>query len=236
MVSTPAATPTVPSPHAPQSTGGPAPPAPSPRRLRRPRWINARVIAGILILVAAIVVGAKVIGSNTQTTPVWAAQRDLAAGTVLGPGDLASVEVNLGEAAAQYLTPSASAPEGMTVVQPLRAGELVAGSALARPGDGRVVAISVQPEAIPPGVEHGSTVDLYLTTGGDAAGRGGTTELIGRDLTVQSVTPPASGGLSGATSNRYQISVLLPAQDADTLVRRLPTGEPILVLVSGQGS
>ena len=57
--------------------------------------------------------------------------------------------------------------------------------------------------------------------------------LIGRDLTVQSVSAPASGGLSGATSNRYQLSVLLPADVADKLVRVLPTGEPIVVLVSG---
>jgi len=50
---------------------------------------------------------------------------------------------------------------------------------------------------------------------------------------VQSVTAPATGGLSGATSNRYQLSVLLPADTADKLVRILPTGEPIVVLVSG---
>ena len=149
---------------------------------------------------------------------------------------MVSVEVNLGDTSALYLSPSAASPEGMTVAQPLRSGELLTASALERPGSGRVVAISVQPERIPPGVDHGSTIDLYLTTGGDAAGDGGTTELIGRDLTVQSVTPPASGGLSGATSNRYQISVLLPAKDADALVRRLPTGEPIVVLVSGPGS
>ncbi len=236
MVSTPAATPTAPSPHAPPGPAGSAPPSPAPRRLARPRWVNARVIAGILILVAAVVVGAKVIGSSTRTSPVWAAGRDLAAGTVIGSGDMVSVEVNLGDTAALYLSPSAATPEGMTVAQPLRAGELVTASALERPGTGRVVAISVQPDDIPPGVAHGSTIDLYLTTGGDAAGEGGTTELIGRDLTVQSVTPPASGGLSGATSNRYQISVLLPAKDADALVRLLPTGEPIVVLVSGEGS
>ncbi len=87
---------------------------------------------------------------------------------------------------------------------------------------------------MPPGVAHGSTIDLYLTTGGAAGAEAkATTELIGRDLTVQSVTAPASGGLSGATSNRYQLSVLLPADTADKLVRILPTGEPIVVLVSG---
>ena len=102
------------------------------------------------------------------------------------------------------------------------------------PGTGRIVAIGVEPGNMPPGVAHGSTIDLYLTTGGAAGSAAqAKTELVGRDITVQSVTAPASGGLSGATSNRYQLSVLLPADVADKLVRILPTGEPIVVLVSG---
>ena len=102
----------------------------------------------------------------------------------------------------------------MTIVSPLRPASCSPRPPCERAGTGRVVAIRVQPDNMPPGVDHGSTIDLYLTTGGDAGGgQGGTTELIGRDLTVQSVTAPASGGLSGATSNRYQLSVLLPAED-----------------------
>ena len=210
------------------------PPAPTPRRLARPRWLNVRVIGGIVLVLAAVVIGARVIGASSQTFAVWAADRDLSGGTVLGPGDLRTVEVNLGDNAALYVGPGSASPLGMTVVSPLAAGELLPSSALEESATGRVVAIGVTPEHMPPGVNHGSTIDLYLTkgsvTGGEAAA---TTELIGRDLTVQSVTAPATGGLSGATSNSYQLSVLLPADTADKLVRILPTGEPIVVLVSG---
>ena len=210
------------------------PPAPSPRRLARPKWFNVRVVGGILLVIAAIVVGARVMAAGSQTTPVWAAERSLAAGTVIGPGDLAAVEVNLGEQAGAYLAPGADSPVGMTLASPLTAGELLAGSAVAQTGSGRVIAVAVAPEHMPPGVDHGSTIDLYLTreaTPGSAAAA--TTELIGRDLTVQQLSAPAAGGLSGATSNRYQLSVLLPADVADELVRVLPTGEPIVLLVSG---
>jgi hypothetical protein len=210
------------------------PPAPSPRRLSRPKWFNVRVVGGILLVIAAIVVGARVMAAGSQTTPVWAAERSLAAGTVIGPGDLTAVEVNLGDHAGAYLAPGADSPVGMTLVAPLAAGELLAGSAVTQTGSGRVIAVAVAPEHMPPGVDHGATIDLYLTreaTPGSAAGA--TTELIGRDLTVQRVSAPAAGGLSGATSNRYQLSVLLPADVADKLVRVLPTGEPIVVLVSG---
>ncbi|HEY5881202.1 MAG TPA: SAF domain-containing protein [Nakamurella sp.] len=210
------------------------PSAPSPRRMSRPKWFNVRVVGGILLVIAAIVVGARVMAVGSQTAPVWAAQHSLAAGTVIGPGDLTAVEVNLGEQAGAYLSPGAESPEGMTLVTPLGAGELLAGSAVEKTGSGRLVAVAVAPEHMPPGVAHGSTIDLYLTqegTPGSAAAA--TTELIGRDLTVQSVSAPASGGLSGATSNRYQVSVLLPTDVADELVRVLPTGDAIVVLVSG---
>jgi len=195
-----------------------------------------RVVGGILLVIAAVVIGARVISASSQTTAVWAAERDLASGTVVGPGDLTSVEVNLGDNAGLYLTPASASPVGMTMVTPILVGQLLPSSALADSGSGRVVAIGVEPDKMPPGVAHGSTVDLYLTKAGVAgADANATTELIGRDITVQSVAAPSSGGLSGATSNRYQLSVLLAADTADKLVRVLPTGEPIVVLVSGAG-
>lgn len=207
--------------------------SPTPRRMSRPRWLNVRVVGGILLVVAAVVIGARVVGASAQTTTVWAAERDLAAGTVLIGTDLTTVEVNLGGTAGLYLGPGAASPIGMTVSTAVGAGELLAASVVEQPAAGRVVAIGVEPANMPPGVDHGSAIDLYLIKGGGAGSEAeATTELIGRDLTVQSVTAPSSGGLSGATSNRYALSVLLPADVADKLVRILPTGEPIVVLVS----
>ncbi len=210
------------------------PVAPTPRRFSRPKWLNVRVVGGVVLVVAAVILGARVIGASSQTAQVWAADRDLAVGTVLADGDLTVAEVNLGGNKQLYLTPDSAPLMGRTVVSPLAAGELLAASAVQDTGSGRIVAIGVAPDNMPPGVDHGSTIDLYLTTGAAAGAQDrATTELIGRDLTVQSVVAPASGGLSGATSNRYQLSVLLPAGTADTLVRILPTGDPIVVLVSG---
>ncbi len=54
------------------------PPAPTPRRMSRPKWLNVRVVGGILLVIAAVVIGARVIGASSQTTAVWAAERDLA--------------------------------------------------------------------------------------------------------------------------------------------------------------
>ena len=51
---------------------------------------------------------------------------------------------------------------------------------------------------------------------------------------MQSVIAPASGGLSGATSSNYQMTVLVSPTIADSLVKTLPRGEAIVVLVTGK--
>jgi len=110
---------------------------------------------------------------------------------------------------------------------------LVPVSAVQALAPGRIVVIGVSPERMPPGVTHGSVIDLYLTTGGGTTAADARTDLISAAITVQSVTAPASGGLSGATSNRYQVAVLLPPALAETLVKTLPRGEAIVALVTG---
>ncbi|WP_188939651.1 SAF domain-containing protein [Nakamurella endophytica] len=185
-------------------------------------------------MVAAVVIGARVVGAAARTTAVLAAAHDLAPGTVLVSADLVPVDVRLGESLPLYLAAGdGTAAVGRTVEQPVRAGQLVPAAALAAPASGRVVVIGVPADAMPPGVAHGSTIDLYLTTGNRQTTGSTKTDRVASGITVQSVTAPASGGLSGAGSNRYQIAVLLDAAAADQLVRMLPQGDPVVVLRSG---
>lgn len=202
---------------------------PTPRRLARPKWMDVRVIGGVLLLVVSIAVGSKVIGAATRTIPVWAIAHDVAAGTVLAQKDLVAAEVNLGERAGTYTDATANI-SGRILNRALSAGELVPAAALGEVGDLRVVSVAVAPEHVAPSVAHGSVVDLYLITGrGGVAGSPIETRLLQGGVTIQSVTAPASGGLSGAVSSRYQIALALSVPDADRLVRELPLGEPLLV-------
>lgn len=210
------------------------PPAPTPRRISRPKWLDPRIIIGLLLVIAAVVVGAKVIGSGKQTTGVWAAAHQLAPGTVLTPEDLVRAEVNLGESATGYLT-AEDQVAGRVLNRAVDAGELVPVGALADlPGGGRLVAVNVEPASLPPGVGHGSVIDLYLVRGGSAgASDRAVTDLIAKEVTVQSVQAPSSGGLSGASSSGYQVVLLLNAKSADAMVKALPTGRPMITLVTG---
>ena len=209
--------------------------APVPRRTRRPRWLDFRVIGGLLLVIAAVVIGARVVGASSHTSPVWAATKNLAAGTVLTPTDLVAVDVNLAGNATQYLAAGSDVTGvvGSSLQTPVEAGELLPVSAVTETKPGRVVVIGVSPDRKAPGVDHGSVIDVYLTQGGVSSSVPAQTQQIAAGITVQSVTAPASGGLSGATSSRYQIAVLVPAAVADSLVKTLPEGDASVVLVTG---
>ncbi|MDX6207895.1 MAG: hypothetical protein QOE24_286, partial [Frankiales bacterium] len=60
-----------------------APLSPVASRLALPRWFDARMVIGILLVLGSVVVGAKVFSSAGATTSVWAASRDLPAGARL---------------------------------------------------------------------------------------------------------------------------------------------------------
>jgi hypothetical protein len=201
--------------------------------MAKPRWLDVRVIGGILVLVASIAVGTKVIGAASRTSPIWAIAHDLAAGTVLTSTDLVAQDVNLGVTATAYLDAAADLT-GRVLNRPLQAGELVPAAALAEVGDSRVLSVTVSADHLAPGVTHGSVADLYLITGrAGLVGGQVDTRLLRGGVTIQSVTAPSSGGLSGAVSGGYQVALLLAAGDADALVRELPLGEPVIVLHAG---
>jgi hypothetical protein len=190
-------------------------------------------VGGVLLLVVSIAVGTKVVGSASQTTAIWAISHDLSAGTVLSAGDLVARDVNLGASSALYAS-AGSALSGQVLSRPLNAGELIPVAALGEVSDSRVLSVSVAPGHLAPGVTHGSVADLYLITGrAGMVGGDVETRLLHDRVTIQSVTAPSSGGLSGAVSGGYQVALLLTAADADALVRELPLGEPVIVLHSG---
>ncbi len=198
--------------------------------MRRPRWLDWRILVGIVLVVGAVVLGARVIGASSRLTPVWAAATDLAAGKVITAADLRSVDVNLGDSRDLYV-PADEGPRllGHQLTQSLNAGQLVPAAAVTAPTGNRVIVVNVDADQLPDGVAAGSKIDLYLTTPG-AAGAAATTRLLSEGLTVQTVVAPASGGLSGATSESYKLSLLLDRSTAQSLTQLLPTGQIRVVL------
>jgi hypothetical protein len=215
-------------------------PGPVPRRVRPPRWLDLRLVLGVLLVLGSVLLGARVVGSADATVPVWAATGDLAAGTVLTGDDLVAVDVRLDDAAGAYLS-ATTRPAGRPLARTVRKGELLPRTALEDPPALVQLALPVQAGYVPPGLERGRLVDVYAldtaTSGGPAAAAGagtaaaadtGVTPVV-TGVTVQAVSGRSEGVLSTPTTT-VQVVVSLPAARAPQVLAAIG-GRPLVVVV-----
>jgi len=182
--------------------------AASPRasRLAAPGWLDARLVLGLLLVLVSVVVGARVLSSADRSTLVWAASKDLTAGTLLAEGDLEPVRVRLFESAGRYVGASGQPPVGYVVRGGLGAGELLPEGALVEPvaqDELRLVTVPVEAGHYPPTLRDDQRVDLWVTPraapepGADQAAAPG----------AEPGTPPAPLVLHGAQQVLSQVVV-----------------------------
>jgi hypothetical protein len=203
---------------------------PVPRRVRAPRWLDLRLVLGVLLVLGSVLLGARVVTAADATVPVWSVTGDLAAGTEIAAADLVAVEVRLGDAAGAYLA-AGTDPAGRTLARAVRAGELLPRSALEEPADLVQVALPVQAGYVPPGLTRGQVVDVYAVTdpAGTATGEGVT--LVVGAAPVQAVSGRAEGVLSTAATT-VQVVVAVPAARAADVLAAIG-GRPLVVVVHG---
>lgn len=207
------------------------PPGPAPRRVRPPRWLDLRLLLGVLLVLGSVLLGARVVGAADATVPVWAASGDLAAGTQLDEDDLVAVDVRLDRAADAYLS-TATRPEGRTLARAVRSGELVPGSVLEEPAELVQVALPVQAGFVPPGLRRGGLVDVYAVAdpavGATAATGGSVTPVVLR-APVQALSGRTDGVLSTPTTT-VQVVVSVAADEAAGVLAAIG-GRPLVVVV-----
>lgn len=208
------------------------PPA-SPRagRLTAPSWLDARLVLGVLLVMVAVVVGARVFASADRFTEVYVASRPLVPGEHLRASDLSIGHVRFAGHAGSYVA-AGRAPAGYVVTRYVAAGELlplaaVAPSAGVAPGS-RFVTVPVSAGHLPGDVNRGDLVDVYVTE------KPGGSSLVPTPIRVLSSVPvdsvdDGSGSLSGGTV----ISVVLavPADQVSRAVHAVESGVIDLVRV-----
>ena len=211
--------------------GDPAPSGPRPRRVGPPRWLDLRLVLGVLLVLGSVLVGARVLTAADATVPVWAASADLSEGTVLADGDLVAVPVRLDDVAPAYLATS-TRPEGRVLTRAVRAGELLPRSALDEPTGSVQLALPVQAGYVPPGLERGRLVDVYAVAdpavGATGAG-GGAVDLVVSAAPVQAVSGRGDGVLSTATTT-LQVVVAVPASQAAGVLAGIGGGGLVVVV------
>lgn len=206
-------------------------PGPTARRVRPPRWLDLRLVLGVLLVLGSVLVGARVVTAADATVPVWSAADDLAAGTVLSDADLVPVAVRLDDVADAYLATS-TRPAGRVLARAVRGGELLPRSVLEEPGDLVQLALPVQAGYVPPGLDRGQVVDVYAVADpvvGGSAPTGGGVDVVVSGAPVQAVTGRGDGVLSTATST-VQVVVAVAAEDAADVLASI-RGRGLVVVV-----
>jgi Chaperone for flagella basal body P-ring formation len=188
-----------------------SPVSPAPRRVRRPRWLDSRLIAGIVLVLVSVLVGARVVSAADKTESMWAAAHDLAPGSVLGAQDVTSVRVRLPDGSGHYLETTVPVL-GKTVTRQLSAGELLPQSSLENSAPATTVTVPLA-TANAPKISRGQRIELWVTTKTCSA------VAVLDSVTVQDVQAASGGAFaSGSTQN---VVVRLAPEHAQRLVTAL---------------
>lgn len=176
-----------PPPVNPADTGpGGVPASPAPRRTRRPRWLDLRLVLGVALVLGSVLLGAVVVSRAEASTAVWSVRHDLAAGAVLAAGDLEPVDVRLGDAADRYVGTD-RAVVGSRLASDVGAGQLLPRAALGGNGTGQVTVSIPFATSDAPAIERGDRITVWLSTPTCAS------VVLLSGVGVQDVGAPGSG-------------------------------------------
>jgi hypothetical protein len=184
--------------------------SPTPRRIRSPKWLDVRLIAGIGLVLVSVLIGVKVVTSADKTDRVWAASHDLAPGAVLRAGDLAAVAVRLPDPSARYFL-AATDLIGQTLTRQLDAGELLPRSAVGASGIGTTVVVPLGDDNAPK-ILAGQRITVWVSTKSCPAA------VVLADVTVQDVQSARGGSFAAGGAD---IIVRVSAEQALRVIQAL---------------
>ena len=140
------------------------------RRVVVRRWRDPRLLAGVVLVVGATALGARVVADADDTVEYWAVSGDVRAGEAVGPDDLVATRVRLGgDSADAYVRVDAELPGRLDTLRwtdDLRRGSLVDHEAWATGEESRGhLPVSVQTGFLPGDLGSGDVVDVWVGPG-----------------------------------------------------------------------
>lgn len=217
---------TMPSGHERSSTELPQPVA---HRLQRPSWRDSRLVAGVVLILAATLGGAATLRHFDASIPVLQARHALVPGQTIRPQDVAVVKVRLPHEGSRYVTGSGTLPGGV-MLRVVRPGELIPRSAVGRSGalKSKSVAVPVDP-AQSADLVAGSVVDVWVSRRIK-----GSTDVNGYEppqrvlehAVVARVPDPDKGALS-VTTGDLSVHVLVPQDSVAEVLTAVNQGAKI---------
>lgn len=210
-------------------------PTPTASRLPRARWLDARLLVGLLMVLLSVVVGAKVFADADERVQVWSMTRDLGADSPLTGDDVEAAAVRLDDVAGSYVSATEDL-DGLVLTRPLGRGELLPVSAVAPAGslDQRRVVIEVDRFGVA-GLARGRVVDLYVVRATAADESAAPPELVLAGVTVGEDVR-SGGGAFGGSGARTGVTLLVDQEEVPDLIDAVANGSVYVVQVPGSGS
>lgn len=205
-------------------------------RLQRPSWRDGRLIAGVLLVLLAMITAALTLQHFNDSVTVLQASHTLEPGDQLGKDDVTAVEVRLGSPQ-RYLASVPTDGSGR-VVREVPAGELIARTAIGDAADLQVRAIAVPVTgASAATLQRGSSVDVWVSERqSDATG---TTSYKAPQRLLERVSvasvPDNGSGLTGATGDPA-VQVLVPQDQVAALLAAMNSGGKVDLVPVSAGS
>lgn len=211
--------------------GGGGPPSPSARRLTPPRWLDLRLVVGVILVAVPVAVGARVMAASDDALPVLVAAADLAPGQQLTSDLVETRDVQLGENHSQYLTDVGT---GQVVVRAVGRGELLPVAAVAdeaETGALRYVTLPLPGTEAPSGLAAGDLVDIWRVSSDDS---GETVRLLA-DVSVVGVSSSSGGLADSAGQVRVTVALVDGDEELDVVTGELVSAARAgLVYLTGQ--
>jgi hypothetical protein len=211
-------------------------PAPVAARLRRPGWRDPRLLAGVAMVAASVLLGSWAVRTAQATVPVYVTRAALVPGDRVTAQDLAVVDVRLGTVNLDhYLRADRPVATDGVVVRAVGRGELVPASAVGSSADLDLRPVSVTLTRAPSSdVVPGALVDLWFTPPAPKDGIEPTEpeELAGGLTVAEVITPSGAFGASGGSA----VQVLVPSSLLPVILTALAAeGTVDVVPVLGTG-
>ncbi|WP_394215840.1 SAF domain-containing protein [Brachybacterium vulturis] len=195
-------------------------------RLRKPRWKDPRLIVGIVLVVASVLMGAVLVSRLSETTAVLVARSAIVPGDAISAEDLMVVELRLGEQTDRYVGTVEAVPAGAVALRTIRAGELVPISAIGQSAEVPLRPVVIPVEAsVAESVVPGATVELWHTSPGGEEGADAQARLLVPDAVVRRIDEGSSLGM-----REMSVEVLVPSDRLDEVLEVLSQDERLDVI------
>lgn len=205
-------------------------PAPEAARLARARWLDPRLVAGLVLVLLSVVVGSKVFADADERIRVWTVTRDLGADSRLSGDDLAVRAVRLDAAAGHYVAADQDL-DGLVLTRPIGRGELLPLGAVAQAGSPQQRRVVVEVDRIGAGgLDKGRVVDVYAVRDGSAGEAPPPPDLVLAGVTVAEDVK-AGGSTFGGSGSKAGVALLVDDDAVAGLIDAMAHGDVYVVQV-----